>query len=268
MTIETLTFGGDAKEYEKNNRAQIKKRVWAAANEKTALVDQDHTPIDPNGVPTKYWSAIGEKLKIYLISSNVPRKTGGKANPKSLVLIFDFVGFKILLAGDAEPPYIESNMRRWYAANLSLLECNVLKLAHHGSRKGTTDTWIDLIKPKIVTVSGDYFWSHPYYQAIKTAVDGGTVGSIAPKHWFASYHDDEGDYANLSETINVLDSLWYVVTKNQITADDNQGVSYTFNKGMYVGVSWLIQAFEGNSNLNFDIAPRNVWPGPDAKPVG
>jgi len=269
LKIGTLTFGGAARDYEKSNRAEIKERVWAAAENITSLGDRAHTPLNSKGEPEQYWSAIGEKLKIYLISSNVPSKgSSGNPNPKSLVLIFDFVGFKIMLTGDAEPSYIQDNLEEWYEENLGLLQCNILKLAHHGSRKGTTPEWVALVKPKIVTVSGDYFWAHPYYQAIKTAVDGGTVGKVAPKHWIASYHDDQGDYVNLLDTINVMSSLWYVVTSEQITADDSAGVSRTFNNGLYVGVSWLIQATEGIPELHFDRAPAVVWPGPDATPVG
>ncbi len=269
LKIGMLTFGADVSEYNKRSRAAWRKTIWEAANATTTLTDMEHAPQASSGTVTPTWTGLGGKLKIYLISSNYPQKKGGAANPKSLVLIFEFDGFKAMLLGDAEPATIGKQLLAWYPHNShSFLQCDVLKLAHHGSRKGTPPAWPKLVRPKWAFVSGGYFWSHPYCEATNNVKSAGTLGTNALKHWGTCYHDTGKDYVSTVGTLGLFGNLWYVVTNPAgVTADDAKGKSHTCAQGMYTGVTWLIYKNEGDPTPKMAWSPDDVWPGPNAVPV-
>ena len=56
----------------------------------------------------------------------------------------------VLLTGDSQDA--ERLFWRWNTPRLAR-NCDVLKLAHHGSRNGTDGDWLDLLKPKLAVVS-------------------------------------------------------------------------------------------------------------------
>ena len=61
----------------------------------------------------------------------------------------DYGGFSVLLPGDAE-----THERAWWEHVVPdlLADATVLKLAHHGSRNGTDDAWLDLVRPHVAKV--------------------------------------------------------------------------------------------------------------------
>ena len=269
LKIGTLTFGADDSEYKSGNRMTNWETIVDAAENITTLADQEHAKQNKQGNVAPTWAGLGGKLKIYLISSNYPCKERGAANPKSLALIFEFDNFKAMLLGDAEPETIGDKLMEWYPYNNhSFLQCDVLKLAHHGSRKGTPPDWPRLVKPKWAFVSADYFWSHPYCEAVNNVKKANTLAINAPKHWGTCYHDQGKDYLSAPGTLGMFSTLWYVVTAAAgVTADDATGVSHRCAKGMFTGVTWLIEKVEGDANPHISWSPENVWPGPNSTPV-
>ncbi len=83
-------------------------------------------------------------------------------NNNSIGIRLDFGGFSMLLPGDAQ-----SVERDWWERNVPELAaaCNVLKLAHHGSRNGTDARWLELVQPRLAIASlgagNDYGHPHP-----------------------------------------------------------------------------------------------------------
>src|SRR5581483_5847694 len=90
LTITKLTYGGQTKDYEVT---WYKKFWWGiitgASGKIDKLADKAHDAMDNNGNVTPSWSYLGA-LDIFLLASNIPKKTASAANPESLVLMLKF----------------------------------------------------------------------------------------------------------------------------------------------------------------------------------
>lgn len=73
-----------------------------------------------------------------------------KWNDLSYVMRFDFGGRSIILAGDAEQNAWQSMVD---GIDASLLDCDILKAAHHGRKSGYHDDAVELMDPHIVICS-------------------------------------------------------------------------------------------------------------------
>lgn len=153
----------------------------------------------------------------YLLSSNVPNKTktgNGAKNQKSIVMLFEYAGRKIILTGDAEDE-MEGRVLDWYSASPAFLRCDALKLGHHGSQAGTTREWLEALQPWCVFASSDQKWAHPYcvtlervltYAPIKKDLDPPHPwlcgkGANASKQYFNHFSESErkwGIYTTLA----------------------------------------------------------------------
>ena len=77
------------------------------------------------------------------------------SNDFSAVVIIEFAGRKIMLTGDMEAK-AEEKFVEYYNQNPSektLLDCDVLKVAHHGSETSSTMSFLNLIKPEYSVIS-------------------------------------------------------------------------------------------------------------------
>jgi competence protein ComEC len=272
LTLNALVFGAAASDYSKKGDGWL--TIIDALDDPTHITrlgDQAHdAQSGVDGAVGPRWTGVGGALKIYLINSNYPKRDGKDApNPKSLCLIFEYDGFKLLLMGDAEPETVGEKLKSRYAYNnYEFLRCDALKLAHHGSRAGTPEWWPKIVKPKYAFVSGDYFWAHPYYEALENVYDANTLNGNFFKHWVAAYKDNLGDYGSDSTPKAMFSSLWYVVTSsNPQTAKNQKDVSLQYGKGTYIGVAWLLQKFKGQAKPGISYAPDDVWPGINAVPA-
>jgi competence protein ComEC len=94
------------------------------------------------------------------------------ANDDSIVLRVKFGRRTLLLTGDAEGP-----------AEASLvsagddLACDVLKVAHHGSRTSSTQPFVDAARPTlaVISVGQDSPYGHPHAEVIKRLRDAGAI---------------------------------------------------------------------------------------------
>jgi beta-lactamase superfamily II metal-dependent hydrolase len=86
-------------------------------------------------------------------------------NNNSIGLRVQYGTFSVLLTGDSE-----TKERQWWIAHsVSLMrDCTILKLAHHGSRNGTDQHWLDLVQPELAVASvgqnNDY--GHPHSETL------------------------------------------------------------------------------------------------------
>ncbi len=77
-----------------------------------------------------------------------PAMVTGNHNDDSVVLEFGCPGARVLLTGDAEHS-AEKDM----IATKMLSDIDVLKVSHHGSKTGTSQAFIDVVKPEHAIIS-------------------------------------------------------------------------------------------------------------------
>jgi beta-lactamase superfamily II metal-dependent hydrolase len=86
-------------------------------------------------------------------------------NNNSIGIRLEYGKFSVLMTGDSE-----TDEREWWQAhNPSLVrDCTILKLAHHGSRNGTDQKWIDLVQPEaaVASLAAGNDYGHPHSETV------------------------------------------------------------------------------------------------------
>ena len=86
-------------------------------------------------------------------------------NNNSIGIRLEYGRFSVLMTGDSE-----TDERQWWLAHNSSLirDCTILKLAHHGSRNGTDQGWLDLVEPEAAVASRarETTTGHPHSETI------------------------------------------------------------------------------------------------------
>jgi beta-lactamase superfamily II metal-dependent hydrolase len=79
-----------------------------------------------------------------------PPESEESENDNSVGIRLEYGGFAMLMTGDSEDAE-----RAWWVENVPNLarDCQVLKLAHHGSHNGTDDAWLKLVHPALAVCS-------------------------------------------------------------------------------------------------------------------
>jgi competence protein ComEC len=202
-----------------------------------------------------------QKSEIYLLSANLP--IGGK-NEDSLVLMFKYHDFKVILPGDATCT-VEAWILKHLEDNnqLGFLKSDVLKLGHHGSKGSSSEEWLKYVEPMLVFASGDIKWQHPYCEAIDRCHK--VRDDLKPEHRYSCGNDVKPsaagfDYNNHGPTMKgVYLNLWYTVPPGKterLTYGDLQG---DFSGGTTFGVEWLLEVDEkGDFWLNYTGGTKNV----------
>lgn len=62
-------------------------------------------------------------------------ETTSAINESSLIILFEYDGVKVLLTGDAGKEGLRNAINYAYLNNITLNDCNIIKMPHHGSRK-------------------------------------------------------------------------------------------------------------------------------------
>lgn len=95
-----------------------------------------------------------------------PPEDKQEENDNSIGVRLQYGGFSMLLTGDSEPP-----SRKWWLEHCPELirDCSVLKLAHHGSRNGTDQAWLDVVRPELTVASlgADNSYGHPHPETLE-----------------------------------------------------------------------------------------------------
>ncbi len=86
-------------------------------------------------------------------------------NNNSIGIRLEYGRFSVIMTGDSE-----TDERQWWVAHSpSLLrDCTILKLAHHGSRNGTDQHWLDLLQPEaaVASLASGNSYGHPHSETI------------------------------------------------------------------------------------------------------
>lgn len=90
-----------------------------------------------------------------------------KTNEFSPIVVFEHKGVKFMLTGDATK---ENELEVMNNYSSSVLDCDVLKLAHHGSDTSTSYAFLEATSPKyaIISVGADNSYDHPSRETIDT----------------------------------------------------------------------------------------------------
>jgi beta-lactamase superfamily II metal-dependent hydrolase len=86
-------------------------------------------------------------------------------NNNSIGIRLEYGKFSVLMTGDSE-----TDERAWWLAHNSSIvrDCTILKLAHHGSRNGTDQHWLDLVQPEaaVASLASTNDYGHPHSETI------------------------------------------------------------------------------------------------------
>lgn len=154
--------------------------------------DQGMTVITPTNQSRKI--TLGS---IDLIIFPQPPEDGDEENNNSVGIRLQHGKIALLLTGDSE-----DSERSWWLANAKELleDCQLLKLAHHGSRNGTDEKWLRLVRPEqcVASCAAGNSYGHPHAETIsllqrlriplsRTDEDGSVTVTSDGEHWaFAS----------------------------------------------------------------------------------
>ena len=97
--------------------------------------------------------------RIYVLSPRPGAAGGGGRNDRSIVMLIAYRGVALLFTGDATERVERALVARYGA----FLRSAVLKVAHHGSREGTSDGFLGCVEPRValLSVGRDNRYGHP-----------------------------------------------------------------------------------------------------------
>jgi len=106
----------------------------------------------------------GARLHILAPEATFLHNTAADTNNNSLVCLLEFGGTRMLFTGDLEHAGETALLARRYD-----LRADILTVAHHGSRNGTSDALLDAVCPKqaIISSRGDQFGQHPHPETLR-----------------------------------------------------------------------------------------------------
>ena len=133
----------------------------------SAITTKSVTVIDPS--PKELYT-VGD-LRLTILS---PTKDYGDKNENSIVARIDFGETSVMLTGDAEKK-AEKDILATYST--SELDCDVLKVGHHGSSTSSTQDFIDAVTPQyaIISVGEGNKYNHPNEDTLKRLEDAGAT---------------------------------------------------------------------------------------------
>ncbi len=90
-----------------------------------------------------------------------------EANEFNMVYIVCIKGRKIMVTGDLLEED-EADMLQYYSGT-DVLDCDVLKVAHHGSKSSSSEAFLDAVDPDIavISVGANNMYGHPHAQTVE-----------------------------------------------------------------------------------------------------
>ncbi|AGA26491.1 ComEC/Rec2 family competence protein [Singulisphaera acidiphila] len=158
------------------------------------LTDSPHTTraylgllelIEAEGIVTVFATGKSRKVEagsVLLTVLPMPPVDSSEENNNSVGLRVEHGESSMLLTGDSQ----EAERNFWAGTCPPLVhDCDVLKLAHHGSRNGTDEFWLKLVHPKLAVIScgAGNSYGHPSQQVLRVA---GELGREPVHHGAAS----------------------------------------------------------------------------------
>ena len=107
----------------------------------------------------------GVELKVI-----APEKASGGGNDDSLVMTLESGGKTVLFTGDIDAGTEEELIRAGV-----LCDCDVLKVAHHGSKYSTSEGFLEAVSPEIavISVGKNNFYGHPALECLERLENSG-----------------------------------------------------------------------------------------------
>ena len=107
----------------------------------------------------------------------------GSANNRSLVLLAESKGTRVLLTGD-----IGKEIEQELVLSGLDLRADVLKIAHHGSRGSTSSVFLDAVQPgwALIPVGGANVYGHPSPQVLDRLQERGIATLRTDHHGMTS----------------------------------------------------------------------------------
>lgn len=152
--------------------------------------------IEASGIPTVDINS-GDTFDIgavHFTALNPQDRIYDDANNSSIVLLAEYGDTRFLFEGDAEDEAI-SDMLAQYS---ELLDADVLKVGHHGSRNATTSEFLKAVTPEtaIITCGEENDYGHPHQETLDLL---GSMGVTTLRT------DQDGDIAIFSDGA----AVWY-----------------------------------------------------------
>lgn len=112
--------------------------------------------------------AVFDGLRMWIVIANYPSDSARDPNTKSIVTLWEYAGYKVILPGDATAATLEEINRwtNWSGTEDMVRNASVLRLPHHGSERTTlkgngadkwqvTDHFASLVRPRAITIGAD-----------------------------------------------------------------------------------------------------------------
>ncbi len=129
------------------------------------------------------------EAKLYLLSANCGGKSNKSKNTKSVVLLFEYKGNKLILDGDTTQE-TEKHIVKHYELNPSFLKSNFLRIGHHGSLHSPSKEWIRAVQPQCIFLSADIrqAYKSPTCSVLEGLNESNCIGE-ADEHSYVCYDD-------------------------------------------------------------------------------
>ncbi len=125
----------------------------------------------------------GDKYRVGELVLNIlgpVRNDYEEVNDHSIVILAEWGGTRVMLAGDAELEAENDILEKFGNSNIN---CNILKLGHHGSSSSSGEKWLKALDPDIgiICCGKDNEYGHPHSEIVERL----------SKHGIKSYRTDE-----------------------------------------------------------------------------
>jgi competence protein ComEC len=209
----------------------------------TLFENSDHDAMNGVGNITPRWRLMNNTVNIYLLSANYQYRDIGPKNPKSIVLMVEYYGNKVILTGDAEEA-TEQEIIGYYAANPAFLRSFGLKLGHHGSLKGSSAAWIQAVRPQAVFASSDMRWAHPYCETIDRVMQSTALKNLYPHQWICGRGAGENkEYMNHKNEAGCYMTMAYITEQKTQQVEENTW----YLEGLVQGVQYELKMFDNGT---------------------
>jgi competence protein ComEC len=109
---------------------------------------------------------VSDRCRILLLWPLERDPTTDDENVNSLIFRVEINGYSVLVTGDLTEEGEQAMLEEYRGT--SMLDCDVLKVAHHGSRYSSTTEFLEAVSPKIAVISvGRNTYGHPTPEAIR-----------------------------------------------------------------------------------------------------
>ncbi|ADB53467.1 ComEC/Rec2 family competence protein [Conexibacter woesei] len=237
LRIGDLYYGGNAAEYGRLITRTLVGRV-NALDGLDPMSQNYHSRVD-GANRLIAWRTFGD-VNLYVLSANWPSRGTRDRNVKSIVLMFELDGQKVILTGDATRATERHILRDVVGRDPSEVSCHALKLGHHGSNGSTSDAWVAATAPFAIFASGDQVWAHPYCRPICKFIDG---DHLRRQFRTNSYYTcgDLGRYFNNRTRLAIGMNLFYeVARRRERLYDEDAQRNVWARRGTVYGVQWAL----------------------------